>query len=134
MKFVEGLQEGANIVLAHWHYYKRDFNTLVTATKEIDPEKKKAAVWGELKPDQVNLLRQTREAYENIGEGLHTPMGEVAHYLPSLPLSYSWDADKQLQNWGRRIGSTIFGLCRKCSRTVTSGAQKIHSAGEGWIE
>ncbi|KAL7624808.1 hypothetical protein AAE478_004022 [Parahypoxylon ruwenzoriense] len=61
--FVERLQEGANIVLSYWHYYKRDVNPLM-----MDTENKKKAVWGELSPDEVELLAETSRAYKEKGE------------------------------------------------------------------
>ncbi|KAI1800439.1 hypothetical protein F4811DRAFT_29759 [Daldinia bambusicola] len=61
-KFVEELQEGANNILSHWHYYKRDVNDLVT---EIESEDKKnvTAVWGTLRAGEAKLLVETRDAY-----------------------------------------------------------------------
>ncbi|OTA98321.1 hypothetical protein M426DRAFT_326054 [Hypoxylon sp. CI-4A] len=58
----EKIQEGANIVLIHWHYYKRDFNTPMTNSESED---KKKAVWGELDDDQTQLLAETRQAYKD---------------------------------------------------------------------
>ncbi|KAI1653975.1 hypothetical protein F4813DRAFT_399512 [Daldinia decipiens] len=62
-KFVEGLQEGANNILSHWHYYKRDVNTLMT---EMESEDRKNTVWGTLNPGEVKLLIETREAYGKV--------------------------------------------------------------------
>ncbi|KAI0100470.1 hypothetical protein F4776DRAFT_658291 [Hypoxylon sp. NC0597] len=59
--FVERLQEGANVILGHWHYYKRDINTLMD---EIEAEDKKKAVWAELNPDEIQLLAETRKIYK----------------------------------------------------------------------
>ncbi|KAI1407687.1 hypothetical protein F5Y13DRAFT_174416 [Hypoxylon sp. FL1857] len=60
--FVERLQEGANVILGHWHYYKRNINALMD---EIGPEDKKKAIWGELNPDEVQLLVETRQIYKD---------------------------------------------------------------------
>ncbi|KAI1463452.1 uncharacterized protein F4812DRAFT_447059 [Daldinia caldariorum] len=59
-KFVEELQEGANNILSHWHYYKRDVNDLMP---EAGSEDKKNAVWGTLKANETSLLVETRNAY-----------------------------------------------------------------------
>ncbi|KAI1647363.1 uncharacterized protein F4817DRAFT_337355 [Daldinia loculata] len=59
-KFMEGLQEGANNILSHWHYYKRDVNTLMM---EIESEDRKNAVWGTLSSGEAKLLIETHEAY-----------------------------------------------------------------------
>ncbi|KAI2470804.1 hypothetical protein F4781DRAFT_429983 [Annulohypoxylon bovei var. microspora] len=59
-RFVERLQEGAKIILSHWHYYKRDVNNIMT---DVESEKKKV-VWGELNSTEANLLVETRKAYE----------------------------------------------------------------------
>lgn len=57
---MEGLQEGANNILSHWHYYKRDVNTLMM---EIESEDRKNAVWGTLSSGEAKLLIETHEAY-----------------------------------------------------------------------
>ncbi|KAI0847170.1 hypothetical protein F5Y00DRAFT_241898 [Daldinia vernicosa] len=64
-KFMEGLQEGANNILSHWHYYKRDVKTLMT---EMESEDRKNAVWGTLKHDEAQLLIETHEAYGKVAE------------------------------------------------------------------
>ncbi|KAF3064374.1 tetratricopeptide repeat domain containing protein [Daldinia childiae] len=63
--FMEELQEGANNILSHWHYYKRDVNTLM---KEIESEDRKNAVWGTLKFEEAKLLIETHEAYREVVE------------------------------------------------------------------
>ncbi|KAI1774468.1 hypothetical protein F4818DRAFT_83284 [Hypoxylon cercidicola] len=60
--FVEGLQEGANIILSHWHYYKRNVDDWIMDVNSENKEQKNA-VWGELEPDEVQLLVRTREVY-----------------------------------------------------------------------
>ncbi|KAI1390458.1 uncharacterized protein F4822DRAFT_393208 [Hypoxylon trugodes] len=59
LKFVEEVQEGANIILSHWHYYKRDVNEM-----EIESEEKKKAVWGSLSSQETQLIVETRQAYK----------------------------------------------------------------------
>ncbi|KAI1475348.1 hypothetical protein F4774DRAFT_421648 [Daldinia eschscholtzii] len=59
-KFVEELQEGANNILSHWHYYKRDVNALMM---EIESDDRKNAVWGTLRAGETRLLIETRDAY-----------------------------------------------------------------------
>ncbi|KAI1076678.1 hypothetical protein F5B20DRAFT_584098 [Whalleya microplaca] len=72
--FVESLQEGANIILGHWHYYKRDIDPHVV-TKEAKKKAEKS-VWGGLGPDEAQLLAETCQAYNEIkrepvvGEGM----------------------------------------------------------------
>ncbi|KAI1767975.1 hypothetical protein GGR53DRAFT_462975 [Hypoxylon sp. FL1150] len=82
--FVERLQEGANIILSHWHYYKRPFIQWLVANRTADTtngkvnatdgkvnatngkvdgadkkEAKKIEVWEKLEPDEENLIRRT---------------------------------------------------------------------------
>ncbi|KAI1445036.1 hypothetical protein F5Y02DRAFT_387615 [Annulohypoxylon stygium] len=88
--FVERHQEGANIILSHWHYYKRDLNLMLAnreskgkeeeeedeekekekekEEKEEKGEKKKAdrteKVWSELDSDEAELIAETKRGYE----------------------------------------------------------------------
>ncbi|KAI6081992.1 hypothetical protein F4821DRAFT_274478 [Hypoxylon rubiginosum] len=62
--FVERLQEGANIILSHWHYYKRNVNDWMMEGGSKDKDEQKNVVWGELDPDEVQLLVRTRRAYD----------------------------------------------------------------------
>ncbi|KAI1204573.1 uncharacterized protein F4807DRAFT_465484 [Annulohypoxylon truncatum] len=76
--FVEKLQEGANIILSHWHYYKRDVNDFMTKTdsRADYKEKKKGekAVWSELDSDEMEFLVETRQAYVEKEEQRSAPM------------------------------------------------------------
>ncbi|KAI0095887.1 hypothetical protein F4814DRAFT_435294 [Daldinia grandis] len=78
-KFMEGLQEGANNILSHWHYYKRDVNTLMM---EIESEDRKNAVWGTLDSGEAKLLIETHEAYRKC-ERLSPLASETATPPPS---------------------------------------------------
>ncbi|KAH9996735.1 hypothetical protein F4779DRAFT_631537 [Xylariaceae sp. FL0662B] len=66
--FVEGLQEGANIILGHWHYYKRDIDPLLMnrETGETKETKQRAekAVWGRLGSEETDLLAETYKVYK----------------------------------------------------------------------
>ncbi|KAI0017831.1 hypothetical protein F4780DRAFT_570727 [Xylariomycetidae sp. FL0641] len=57
--FVESLQEGGNIILSHWHYYKRDLQPLA-----LDLNPKSSAVYSELLPHESELLTEAVQAYE----------------------------------------------------------------------
>ncbi|KAI5865233.1 hypothetical protein GGS23DRAFT_594776 [Durotheca rogersii] len=57
--FTERLQEGANIVLSYWHYYKRDVNPLT-----MDTDNRKKTIWAELSPTEIALLADTSRAYK----------------------------------------------------------------------
>ncbi|KAI0828765.1 hypothetical protein F5Y06DRAFT_283062 [Hypoxylon sp. FL0890] len=94
--FVERLQEGANIILGHWHYYKRDINMLMD-TKE--PENKKKAIWGKLNSDEVQLLVETRQAYKE-REDLRwsTTLWEHDLWFVSQMFEESWNP-KSTFNW-----------------------------------
>ncbi|KAI0879902.1 uncharacterized protein GGS22DRAFT_176501 [Annulohypoxylon maeteangense] len=70
-KFVERHQEAANIILSHWHYYKRDVNEMKEKKQSNEEEEKKKmekVVWGELEYEERELLIETREAYEERAE------------------------------------------------------------------
>ncbi|CAJ2510526.1 Uu.00g133350.m01.CDS01 [Anthostomella pinea] len=58
--FVEQLQEGANILLIHWHYYKSGFNPLDMARKL--PKK---AIWGDMCSEELQLLMETCQAFKD---------------------------------------------------------------------
>ncbi|KAI1454221.1 hypothetical protein F4805DRAFT_461012 [Annulohypoxylon moriforme] len=65
--FVEKHQEGANIILSHWHYYKRDYVKDMKGNTDSNEEEKKKktdkVVWGDLEHDERQLLFETRDAY-----------------------------------------------------------------------
>ncbi|KAI0160082.1 hypothetical protein GGR52DRAFT_178161 [Hypoxylon sp. FL1284] len=74
VSFVEKLQEGANIILSHWHYYKRNVNAYIMGVESKEMEEQKNVVWGELDPDEVQLLVKTRQAYAARETGRLGPM------------------------------------------------------------
>jgi hypothetical protein len=69
-EFVEGLQEGANIVLSYWHYYRRGFHPLTTDWE--DPNKDKM-LWAELDDGHRKLLIETCQAYRTWGKASYNP-------------------------------------------------------------
>ncbi|KAI1102540.1 hypothetical protein F4804DRAFT_312836 [Jackrogersella minutella] len=95
--FVEKLQEGSNITLSHWHYYKRDFHNMMADTESDD---KKHAVWGELNPEEAQLLVETREAYEKRAknEELEEMTWEDDLYFVSQMFEDGWKP-KPTFNW-----------------------------------
>ncbi|KAI1377045.1 hypothetical protein F4677DRAFT_417241 [Hypoxylon crocopeplum] len=61
--FVANVQEGANIILGHWHYYKRDINSVMM---ETESEGKKKAALGGLGHNESQLIVETRQAYKDL--------------------------------------------------------------------
>ncbi|KXJ92501.1 hypothetical protein Micbo1qcDRAFT_160243 [Microdochium bolleyi] len=59
--FVEQLQFGANIVLLHWHYYKRGFNPLRTDWSSV----KDKAIWSTLTMEQRQFLCDSWRYFED---------------------------------------------------------------------
>ncbi|KAI5917058.1 hypothetical protein F4810DRAFT_94259 [Camillea tinctor] len=58
--FVEKLQEGANIILSHWHYYKRDFNPLAAGSRGNDK-----IGWGSTSSSEIQFLAQSYREYKD---------------------------------------------------------------------
>ncbi|RYP40910.1 hypothetical protein DL767_001391 [Monosporascus sp. MG133] len=61
----EAVQEGANIVLSHWHYYKRGFEPLRT-----DWQKGEKAIRAQLKTKEREHLVEMCRYYEERGKAL----------------------------------------------------------------
>ncbi|KAI1493290.1 hypothetical protein F5X96DRAFT_237377 [Biscogniauxia mediterranea] len=60
--FVEKLQEGANIILSHWHYYKRDFNPLAAGPGGGGTDK---IGWGSTSSSEIQFLAESYQEAKN---------------------------------------------------------------------
>ncbi|KAI1499551.1 hypothetical protein F5X99DRAFT_273021 [Biscogniauxia marginata] len=58
--FVEKLQEGANIILSHWHYYKRDFDPLADGSGSNEK-----TGWGTASHTEIQFLAESYREYKN---------------------------------------------------------------------
>ena len=65
---MEKLQEGANNVLTHWHYYRRGVDVDRLMNIGAGDSSKKGVVWEELTPTEVQLLVETQLAYKQYKE------------------------------------------------------------------
>lgn len=60
-EFMEELQEGANVILLCWHYYRRRFNPLDAEWEKIEDDDKKDKLWTDIAPEQLRLMRHLAE-------------------------------------------------------------------------
>ncbi|KAI2607812.1 hypothetical protein GGR54DRAFT_619657 [Hypoxylon sp. NC1633] len=85
--FVEKLQQGANIILSHWHYYKRNVNV---STMDSESENRKP-LWGNLSHNERQLMVETSLAYKNQEEQNSKPMTwEHDLYFVSQMFEENW--------------------------------------------
>ncbi|KAK7750244.1 hypothetical protein SLS62_007874 [Diatrype stigma] len=102
---VEAIQEGANIILSHWHYYKRGFNPLKTDWKKA---KGKKTVWAELTEDEIAHLVQICRSYRDPAP--IDPDGD--HYWTSQMFEENWRPKKsnEILQLNTRLNSLPAGI------------------------
>lgn len=98
---VEAIQEGANIILSHWHYYKRGFNPLTTDWKKA---KGKKTVWADLTEKEIEYLLEICDFYNSDESHNGTNTLRYGIYKGETNARRSAFAD----NWGELSGSAWF--------------------------
>ncbi|KAI0418400.1 hypothetical protein F5X98DRAFT_118301 [Xylaria grammica] len=80
------LKHGADIILGHWHYYKGDLDPLAMGKDSIDK------AFGTDCPEEVNLLRMTCRAYDQMRHEPHNETGweQDSLYLVSRMFEHNW--------------------------------------------
>lgn len=67
---MEELQEGTNIILMFWHYYKRGLDPVIIDWDDVRSRPGKNIVYRDLTPMQIGLMSELREVSKMNGMSL----------------------------------------------------------------